>query len=395
MQHAREYESTAPGLRLDSGNPTGGRCVVSFMKRPVLLLVLLLAISSAALSACSGDALLGAYLQANRARLDQPVSAEEQPRQFVVQPGQTARAIAENLAGAGLIHDARLFEAYVRTAGLADKLQAGTFTLSPHMTIPAIADVLQKARAPEIVVRVGEGWRLEQTADALTAQGVLDGAAYRRRAAAGDLTGLDTTGYDFLAQRPAGASLEGYLYPDTYRLPAEGATVLDLLKRQLDTFAAVVMPYWRGAEAAGTTKLTLHQVLTVASIVEREAAVDDERPAIAAVYLNRLARGMKLQADPTVQYAMGFQPDTGRWWKVPVYLDEYDAVAGPYNTYKVAGLPPGPICAASLNSILAVLEPAQHDYLYFVALPDNSGRHAFAATFEEHLENVRKYQQGQ
>ena len=365
------------------------------MKRPLLLLLLLLAISSTALAACSGDALLGAYLQANRAKLEQPVSAEEQPRQFVVQPGQTARTIAENLAGAGLISDARLFEAYVRTAGLADKLQAGTFTLSPHMTIPAIADILQKARAPEIVVRVGEGWRLEQTADALTAQGVLDGVAYRRRATTGDLTGLDATGYDFLAQRPEGASLEGYLYPDTYRLPAEGATVLDLMKRQLDSFAAVVMPYWRGAQAAGTTKLTLHQVLTVASIVEREAAVDDERPAIAAVYLNRLVRGMKLQADPTVQYAMGFQPDTGRWWKAPVYLDEYDAVESPYNTYKVNGLPPGPICAASLNSILAVLEPAQHDYLYFVALPDNSGRHAFATTFEEHLENVRKYQRGQ
>lgn len=365
------------------------------MKRPWLALLLLLAISSLALAGCSSDLVLDAYLQANRAKLDQPASVQDQPRQFVVQPGQTARTIAENLAGGGLITDARLFEAYVRAAGLADKLQAGAFTLSPNMTIPAIAEALQRARAPEIAVRVGEGWRLEQTADILTAQTPLDGAEYRQRASAGDLSGLDAAAYGFLARRPAGAGLEGYLYPDTYRLSAEGATVLDLIKRQLDSFAEQVMPYWREAEAEGAAGLTLHQVLTVASIVEREAALDDERPAIAAVYLNRVARGMKLQADPTVQYAMGFQPDTGRWWKTPVYLDEYDSVDSPYNTYKVVGLPPGPICAPGLKSILAVLEPARHDYLYFVALPDGSGRHAFAETFEEHLENVRKYQQGQ
>ena len=118
--------------------------------------------------------------------------------------------------------------------------------------------------------------------------------------------------------RPPGATLEGYLAPDTYRLPAEGATVLDLMKRQLDAFRDRVVPLWRDAQAAGTTKLTLHEVLIVASIVEREAVVDDERPVIAGVYLNRLARGMRLEADPTVQYAMGYQADSGLWWKAPV-----------------------------------------------------------------------------
>jgi UPF0755 protein len=116
---------------------------------------------------------------------------------------------------------------------------------------------------------------------------------------------------------------------------------------------------------------------------------------IARVYLNRLGRGMQLQADPTVQYAMGYQPDTGRWWKAPMFLEEYDGVESPYNTYKVTGLPPGPICSPSLDSVRAVLEPAEHSYLFFVALPDGSGRHAFSTTFEKHLENVRKYQHGQ
>jgi UPF0755 protein len=347
------------------------------------------------LASCSADAVLSGYLQTNRAKLDQPASAENQPRPFVVQPGQTARGIAENLAGAGLITDARLFEAYVRAEGLADKLQAGAFTLSPNMTIPAIADVLQRARAPELAVRVGEGWRLEQIATYLSRSTPLDGAEYRRRATAGDLSGLDTGKYDFLDLRPAGASLEGFLYPDTYRLPAEGATVLDLLGRQLDSFESNVMPAWRDAQAGGKTNLTLHQVLTLASIVEREAVLDEERPIIAGVYLNRLARGMKLQADPTVQYAMGYQPDTDRWWKSPVSLEEYAKVESPYNTYLHPGLPPGPIANPRLKSIQAVLEPAKHEYLFFVAEPGGTGRHAFARTYEEHLKNVQRYQQGQ
>ena len=352
-------------------------------------------ILSLVLAGCTGDSVLSAYLETNRAKLDQPASTEPSPTQFVIQPGQPARTIAENLANAGLITDARLFEAYVRVNGLAGNLQAGAYQLSPSMTIPAIAQALQRAVAPEIVVRVGEGWRLEQTADYLTQSTPLDGADYRRRAETGDLSGLGTSQYDFLQLRPAGASLEGYLYPDTYRLPAEGATAQDLIGRQLDKFAEQVMPFWREAVAKGTTDLTLHQALTLASIIEREAIVDEERPMIAGVYLNRLARKMKLQADPTVQYAMGYQPDTGRWWKTPMNLDEYASADSPYNTYLYSGLPPGPIASPSLKSILAVLEPAKHDYLYFVAEPGGTGRHAFARTYEEHLKNVERYRQGQ
>lgn len=362
------------------------------MKHSLLTLIASAFFMTVLAAACGGDTLSAAYLEANRARLEQPADPNAAPRQFVVQPGATARTIAENLAGAGLITDARLFEAYVRANGLAPRLQAGVYQLSPSMTIPEIAEALQNARAPEIVIRVGEGWRLEQTADYLTQRVGLDGAEYRRRGLTGDLSGLDAMRYSFLVSRPADTSLEGFLYPDTYRLPAEGATALDLIGRQLDNFAEKVMPVWQSAQAAETTQLTLYQVLTLASIVEREAVIDDERPLIARVYLNRLARGMRLQADPTVQYALGYQPDTGRWWKTPMYLEEYDRVESPYNTYKVEGLPPGPICSPSIRSIQAVLAPAPHDYLYFVAEPGGTGRHVFAKTFEEHLENVRRYQ---
>jgi UPF0755 protein len=349
------------------------------------------------LAACSGDAVLAAYLAANREAMERPAAATPHPMQFVVQPGSTARTIAENLQNAGLIGDARLFEAYVRVNGLAEDLQAGAYTLSPSMTLSEIANTLQHAVAPSIRLTIPEGWRLEQTADSLSASGVVVGAEYRKLASdptwrpTSDGGGAGPNAYGFLDSRPAGATLEGYLYPDTYELVKERASAQDLLRRQLDNFARLAAPAYEQAVAGGELRLSLHQVVTLASIVEREAVLDDERPVIAGVYLNRLAKKMKLDADPTVQYAMGYQAASGQWWKTPVSLDEYGQVESPYNTYLHDGLPPGPIASPGIASIRAVLHPAQHDYLYFVALPDGSGRHAFSRTYEEHLENVRRY----
>ena len=318
---------------------------------------------------------------------------------FVVEPGTPARTIGKNLVDDGLIADDLLFEAYVRVNGLAAQLEAGTFILSPSMTLVEIVEMLQHAQAASVTITLPEGWRLEQVAEYLGEAAIFadpGGAdAYRIRALNGDLSGLDTARYPFLQMRPAGASLEGYLFPDTYELPAENAQPVDVLSRQLDNFAARVVPAYDDAVAAGTTTLDLYTVLIIASIVEREAVVPEERPDIAAVYLNRLAAGMRLEADPTVQYAMGYQPATGQWWKTPVFLEEYSSVISPYNTYLNDGLPPGPIASPGLSSIQAVLAPADNDYLYFVATPDGSGRHVFATTFEEHEANVRRYQAGQ
>jgi UPF0755 protein len=349
------------------------------------------------LAGCSGDAVLAAYLSANREAMARPAATTPNLMQFVVQPGSTARTIAENLQNAGLINDARLFEAYVRVNGLSGALQAGTYTLSPNMTPLEIAKTLQHAVAPSIDVTIPEGWRLEQTADRLSASGVLDGAEYRRLASdptwrpTDDSTAPGANAYTFLNARPAQATLEGYLYPDTYELQKEHATAEDLLRRQLDNFAKLAAPAYAEAASDGSTQLSLHEVVTLASIVEREAVLDEERPIIAGVYLNRLAAGMKLEADPTVQYAMGYQAATDQWWKTPVSLDEYGQVDSPYNTYLHEGLPPGPIASPGIASIRAVLHPDKHEYLYFVALPDGSGRHAFSRTYEEHLENVRRY----
>ena len=342
---------------------------------------------------CSRQDVLASYLTSNEDAIYRPHSVDTRAQRFDVAPGSTARAIAEQLVAAGLIGDATLFEAYVRVQGIGGRLEAGTYYLHPAMTLVEIAAALQDSRAASIRVTIPEGWRLEQIADYLRDRPIpVDSEEYRRRVLTGDLTGVDVSRYPFLSSRPAGTSLEGYLFPSTFELPAEGVTAVDLIERQLDAFLAQVVPVYTGAVERGETALDLYAVLTLASIVEREAVVPAERPAIAAVYLNRLAAGIKLEADPTVQYAMGYQPATGQWWKTPVFLEEYSGVISPYNTYIYQGIPPGPIASPGLDSIRAVLNPDQHNYFYFVATPDGSGAHVFAETYDEHLENVRRYQ---
>ncbi len=361
--------------------------------------IVLLVAAITLIAGCSrgGGVGLDIYLRSNQDALDRPASVDTRAVQFTIEPGTPARVVGQNLERAGLIRDATLFEAYVRVNGLDGRLAAGTFTLAPSMTLREIAETLTSPRAAAISITIPEGWRVEQTADYLSSGSLLgaaEGARYRQIAVAGDLSGLDPARYPFLQERPAGASLEGYLFPDTYLIPATDPTAIDVLSRQLDTFAQRVPPLYAEARSSGSTQLSLHDVLTLASIVEREAVVPAERPAIAGVYLNRLAIGMKLDADPTVQYAMGYQPATGQWWKTPVFLEEYSSVDSPYNTYLYPGIPPGPIAAPGLSSIRAVLYPEPHDYLYFVALPDGSGRHVFARDYAEHLENVRRYLRG-
>ncbi|MCB0085311.1 MAG: endolytic transglycosylase MltG [Caldilineaceae bacterium] len=358
----------------------------------ILILILLV------LAGCNaGDRALSVYLRMNQAAVEQPYRADPREVRFEVEPGTPARVIGSNLVAAGLIGDDRLFEAYVRVNGLVNQLEAGTFVLSPSMTLAEIVEKLQNSAADSIRVTIPEGWRIGQIVDLLDELGVYNEsqlatlAQYAQVVNTGDLTELDLTPYPFLQTRLDGMGLEGYLFPNTYEVPAVDATVEDVLGRQLDGFANTVMPAYQAAVDGGKTTLDLYAVLTLASIVEREAVVPEERPAIARVYLNRLAQGIRLEADPTVQYAMGYQPESDQWWKTPVFLEEYSSVDSPYNTYLYAGLPPGPICNPGLSSIQAVLEPDPHNYLFFVAVPGEGGRHVFAETFAEHQVNVQKY----
>ena len=172
---------------------------------------------------------------------------------------------------------------------------------------------------------------------------------------------------------------------DTYRIEPE-TTTEEFVDRLLDQFASKIGGAVReGFQANG---LDVHQAVSLAAIVEREAQVTAERPLIASVFYNRLRIGMRLQADPTVQYALGYQDSEGRWWKKALTYDDL-RVESAYNTYANAGLPPGPICNPGLASLQAVSAPATTDYYYFVAVGD--GSHVFSRTLEEHNANVRKY----
>ncbi len=327
--------------------------------------------------------LIGVYLNVRRNDIETPAGDDSTAVLFSINPGETAATIAQRLQREDLIRDAQLFLYLARYRGVDAQLEAGEYELRPNMTMDEIVDTLQHGRLREVMVTIPEGKRAEEVAELLEGQGLVDSEAFMALVESGAFA------YDFLYGRPEGAatSLEGFLFPETYRVPADydAAQILDLM---LSTFGGRFSPEMR--ELAAEKGLTIHEAVTLASIVEREAVIPEERPTIASVYLNRLEQGMYLQSDPTVQYALGYQEDTGQWWKIPMSLEEDVQVDSPYNTYLYPGLPPGPICNPGLASLQAVLEPAETTYLFFFSRFD--GSHAFAETYEEHLRNQELYQ---
>ncbi len=327
--------------------------------------------------------LLGAYLTLRQDDIHTAAGDDSTRVVFTIDPGETAATIAPRLQRAGLITDAQLFLWLVRYRGVDVQLEAGDYELRPNMTLDEIVETLQHGRLKDVVVTIPEGKRAEETAALLENKGLLDAEEFTALVQAGDFA------YDFLFDRPddGPSSLEGFLFPETYRIPIDydARQVIDIM---LAIFGERFDPQMR--QLAAEKGMTIHEVVTLASIVEREAVVPEERPLIASVYLNRLDQGMYLQSDPTVQYALGYQDDTGQWWKIPMSLDEDTQFDSPYNTYLYPGLPPGPICNPGLQSLEAVLQPADTDYLFFFSRFD--GSHAFAVTYEEHLRNQELYQ---
>ncbi len=338
------------------------------------------------------DSLIGFYLRLQQPVLTAAPGDSNATVSFVIEPGETAAIVANRLESMGLISDAGLFTLYMRYNGIDQQIEAGDFFLRGNMTMPEIAQALQKAVVQEVTVSIPEGWRAEQIAEMLDDQGIMDGETFMAAVRSGDPVALGLGSYDFLSGRPANASLEGYLFPDTYRIPAR-AQPADLLSAMLDNFGDKVPQELQ--DAARATGLGVYQAVVLASIVEREAVQADERPLIASVYRNRLSRacndevgGPYLQADPTVQYARG-RP--GDWWWKPESVEEYQFVQHPYNTYLHPGLPPGPIANPGISALEATIRPAETQYCFFVATGED-GRHVFSATFAEHDLNVRRYQ---
>lgn len=333
--------------------------------------------------------LLGLYLRLQGTAIDATASVDAALQPFKVASGETAFSISERLQDQGLIIDANLFRLYMRYNGLDKRLAAGDFDLAPNMTMSEIAERLQRPRMQEIVVTFPEGLRAEEIADQLNVQGIMDGEAFLSMVRGGAATARALGDYPFVPDEAT--TLEGYLFPDTYRLPSRG-TPADLIQRMLDNFGRRVTADVE--QAAAQKGRALGQVINMASIVEREARRADERPVIASVYWNRLSGvcsketgGAYLQADPTVQYAAGVP---GEWWWKPPSVEAYAQIQSPYNTYLRPGLPPAPIANPGLSAIQAAANPTDTQYCFFVATED--GSHVFAVTLAEHQANISRYQ---
>ena len=329
---------------------------------------------------------LAAYLAERVDQLQQPAGSGSNPVLFTIAPGESANQIVNNLVAAGTVADGELLLNYLTYYGYERELVAGQFTLSPQATIPQLVQTLTQAGTQDIELSFLPGWRLEEMANylAVTTPAQIDSQEFlaigRRERP------FDLTPYPYLTNLPPENTLEGYLFPGQYRIPVT-TTAAELVAMMLARFDSEVTPALR--QGFGAQGLSLHEAVTLASIVEREGVVAEERPLIASVFYNRLRAVMPLQADPTVQYALGSA--TGEWWKSP--LDVADlSLDSPYNTYQIPALPPGPINSPSLSSLQAVAEPAQSSYLFFVANCDGQNRHLFSVTYEEHQANVARCQ---
>ncbi len=307
--------------------------------------------------------------------LTNPLDQNGQQQEFTIEQGESVNDIASNLEVVGLIRDAGAFRSYLVYSGLDTTIQSGKYKLSTAMSAIEIARKLQDATPEEVTFVILPGWRMEEIAASLTTSGLSFSPDEFLAAAR-----TPHPDYDFLANA---TTTEGFLFPDSYIVP-RGVTPNDFVSGLLRNFTLHLTPDIKNQfQKQG---LTVYQAVTLASIVEREAVHDEEKPLIASVYLNRLKINMKLDADPTVQYALGYSPLNQSWWTNPLSLVDLQ-VNSPYNTYINDGLPPTPIANPSLNALRAVAVPAQTNYLYFRAKCDGSGYHDFSATFDEHLKN--------
>jgi len=301
-------------------------------------------------------------------RLDAPAPELGVPVRVFVPSGASFRQAADSLGAAGLVRVPRLFEWYARFQGRDRTIRAGTYELRPGESWSALIDALHTGRGVVATVTIPEGWMLRQMIPVLSR--TLDIPRDSLEAAVRDSALRARVG------TPT-ETLEGYLFPDTYTFPL-GTSARQVVAAMVARFERAWRPEWDARlSSLGRSR---HEVVTLASIVEREVRLGEERPVVAAVYWNRLRIGMPLQADPTVIYALG------RSVSRVMYADL--EVRSPYNTYRNAGLPPGPIAAPGAAALDATVHPAQVPYRYFVAHPN--GHHEFRTTYREHLEAIRE-----
>jgi UPF0755 protein len=291
---------------------------------------------------------------------------------FEVPRGALLGPVARDLERAGVIKNARAFELFARVTRRGNSLRAGEYALSPSLPADAVLERLASGAVRTHRVVLPEGLTMHEVAERLAAAGLV--AATDFLAVTNDPTVAVVLGVD-------GTTLEGYLFPETYEL-SKGLAPREIVRLMVEQFLRI----WRRIEPVAAERgLSMREVVVLASLVEKETGAPEERPLVAAVFLNRLRRGMRLETDPAVIYGIAdFDGNLRR-----VHLDDE---RNPYNTYRFSGLPPGPIANPGEASLRAVLEPADVDYLYFVARKD--GTHHFSRSYGEHVRAVQRYQRG-
>jgi UPF0755 protein len=299
-----------------------------------------------------------------------PAAASERATPFRVEPGASLGAVARDLEREGLVRRAWAFQGLARFRGLAAQLRAGEYELSPHLGSAEILTRIAEGRVRTHRIAVPEGLTAVEIAGRLEDAGLADSGEFLAAVGAQEL--VDELGVE-------GESLEGYLFPETYQL-ARGLPAAEIARAMVAQFHAIWAEVAPVAEALG---LSMRETVTLASIIEKETGVPEERTQIAAVLHNRLRRGMRLETDPTVIYGIPqFDGNLRR-----AHLED---AANPYNTYQIQGLPPGPIANPGAEALRAAVAPADSSYLYFVSRGD--GTHHFSSSYAEHAAAVDRFQ---
>ena len=309
-------------------------------------------------------------------QINAPLSDDKTEVEFNIQPGWSVNQISQELFNQQLIRNQFYFEVYVWLNRLEKNFQSGAHQLSPSMNIKAVVQHLIKGGGQENIITIIEGWNNQQIADYLADNQIVDVIDFLALA---DHRLAFTDQYTFLTDKPNTAGLEGYLFPDTYRL-FKNATAEEIIKKMLDNFNYKVAEDLR-LKIKSQNK-TVFDVIILASIIEKEVRNLEDMKMVADIFYKRLKAGMALQSDATVNYV------TGKSLVQPTFADiEID---NPYNTYRYRGLPPSPISNPGLNAIMAAIEPTSNDYYYFLTA-ENTGEVIYLKTYEEHLRNKAKY----
>jgi len=301
----------------------------------------------------------------------EPVSDSEEIQLFTVARGASFGAVATRLEAHGLIRSARVATLLARSRGLDQRLHVGEYELSPHLSTGEVLEAITSGKVKTWPLTLPEGLKATEIATRLEAAGLGDASEF-----------LEVVGDPELAAELGvrAPGLEGYLYPDTYRLP-RGLSAREIARIMVQQFDRVWQAQIAGLASAST--LSKNQIVILASIVEKETGVPEERPIIASVFLNRLSRGMRLETDPSVIYGIpNFDGNLKR-----SHLNDR---SNPYNTYKIPGLPPGAIANPGTAALRAVVSPEPSEFLYFVSR--NDGTHHFSVAYREHVNAVNRYQ---